>query len=553
MHGQGLSRQAAKQNRTLELEITLAPRSRNGVPEEGGSRGFTSTYRHRDTQNEFDTPEQRQRNESVFTTVAPTRVIDARNEQEFPSLGGASATTTFTLRPNVSLMPRSYGTGGIARTQENFPALGGGSSAAATPSTSGSYRQGSASAMLKKPGPKTVIHVSNRPNPAKKPEVKSGQDFPSLPGSSTAKSKKSTSLFLDEDFVPLPSSSSGYSSNIASKHRSLANGYEAFAADATAKLGLIKLAEATQVVPKRTSESAPKLNSNQSFPTLGNAPSAALAAQWVTLGKKAPVESRKSKVAPAPLATASTSKASAKTTAVASTNKKEITKAKPSEKPNSAPPAAAKNQKKVKNYNPFEEDSDEEKQEYVPSASVLSAVSAKHRSLVDSYESIVKPGVGGGNKLAMVTRSDNVTVSNGKSSIAAPKLNSKDNFPSLSGSSGSAARNGPSINFLEIMKASNENGGQATNIAKKTSQNNNNDGHIGNLNGPPPGFGGGAAPPPGFKSVTLNSVAKSSNNLTFTTSLGEQFTILPAAPSLQYQYLPPNNSSKRNQVIRLVR
>lgn len=56
MHNQGLSRQAAKQNRTLELEITLAPRTRSGVPDEGGSRGFTSTYRQRDTQHEFDTP-----------------------------------------------------------------------------------------------------------------------------------------------------------------------------------------------------------------------------------------------------------------------------------------------------------------------------------------------------------------------------------------------------------------------------------------------------------------------------------------------------------------
>lgn len=551
MHGQGLSRQAAKQGRTLELEINLAPRSRNGPSEEGAGRGFTSTYRHRDTQNEFDNPEQqRQRNAAVFTAEPQVRVIDARNEQEFPSLGGSSGTTTtFTLRPGGPLIPRSYGTGGIARTQENFPALGGGAASASTPSTSGSYRQGPASAILKKPGAKTVIHVSNRPNAAKKPETKSGQDFPSLSGGAPAKSKKSASLFLDEDFVPLPSSN--FSSNIASKHRSLANGYEAFAADATAKLGLVKLAEAAQHVPKKPIDSAPKLNSSHMFPTLGNAPSAAMAAQWVSLGKKTPVESRKSKVAPAPLSSATSNKTSAKPTAIASTSKKEPTKPKPTEKPSSAPAANAKQQKKVKNYNPFEDDNDEDV--YVPSASVMSAMSAKHRSLVDSYESVVKPTT---NKLALVTRPDAPTTASNTKQASAPKLSSKDNFPSLSaGSSVSAAKNGPTINFLDIMKASNgstvdvqNNNGKKTVVAS----NNNNDGRVGNLNGPPPGFGGGggaAAPPPGFKSVTLNSVAKSSNDLTFTTSLGEQYSILPTTSSTtQYQYLPPNNSAKRNQV-----
>lgn len=549
MHGQGLSRQAAKQSRTLELEIHLAPRGRNGQPEEGGGRGFSSTYRHRDTQNEFDTHEQR----TVVHPATQTRIIDARNEQEFPSLGGASATTTtFSLRPGASLIPRSFGTGGIARTQENFPALGGGAAATATPSTSGSYRQGPASAILKKPGQTTVIHVSNRPNPAKKPEAKNAQDFPSLKsGATTAKNKKSSSMFLDEDFVPLPSSS--YTANIASKHRSLTNGYEAFAADATAKLGLVKLAQEAQHVPKKPTDAAPKLNSSHMFPTLGNAPSAAMAAQWVSLGKRAPVESRKSKVAPAPLSAASstsTSKPVTKTTAVVSNNnnnKKEPTKPKPADKPQSAPATstAAKPQKKVKNYNPFENDSDEDV--YVPSAAAMTAISAKHRNLVDSYESVVKPTT---NKLAMVQRTDAPTTANTKSA-AAPKLSSKDNFPSLSGSSGSVAKSGPTINFLDIMKTTNGSVGdvvQNNNNGKKMSNNNNNDSRVGNLNGPPPGFGSGAAPPPGFKSVTLNSVAKSTNDLTFTTSLGEQFTILPAS-SAQYQYLPPNNSAKRNQVI----
>lgn len=68
---------------------------------------------------------------------------------------------------------------------------------------------------------------------------------------------------------------------------------------------------------------------------------------------------------------------------------------------------------------------------------------------------------------------------------------------------------------------------------------------------PPPGFGAAQTPamsapkpPPGFNKVTLNSVARPQNNLTFTTSLGESFNILPT-----HFYQPPPNASKRNQTL----
>jgi len=44
--------------------------------------------------------------------------------------------------------------------------------------------------------------------------------------------------------------------------------------------------------------------------------------------------------------------------------------------------------------------------------------------------------------------------------------------------------------------------------------------------------------------VTLNSVVKPTNNLTFTSSLGESYSILPI-----HHYLPPRNSSKRNKAL----
>lgn len=65
-----------------------------------------------------------------------------------------------------------------------------------------------------------------------------------------------------------------------------------------------------------------------------------------------------------------------------------------------------------------------------------------------------------------------------------------------------------------------------------------------NLNNNNNGARKAPGPPPGFSNVTLNSVARHANNLTFTSSSGESYNILPGT----YSYVAPSNSSKRNQV-----
>lgn len=65
----------------------------------------------------------------------------------------------------------------------------------------------------------------------------------------------------------------------------------------------------------------------------------------------------------------------------------------------------------------------------------------------------------------------------------------------------------------------------------------------------PPGLSSNGAsavkPPPGFMSnVTVNSVAKLPNNLTFTSSLGENYSIVPSPPT----YCDPPDTANRNQV-----
>jgi len=75
---------------------------------------------------------------------------------------------------------------------------------------------------------------------------------------------------------------------------------------------------------------------------------------------------------------------------------------------------------------------------------------------------------------------------------------------------------------------------------------------------PPPGFGGGVctnstsvtSPPPGF-SVTLNSVARpQSSGLTFTSSSGQRYSILPGSSgNSSHRFIPPQDFARRNRAL----
>lgn len=522
VHSSGLSRQAARQNRTLDFEITLAPRAAGGNSGGGGAGGGGAGANgprggYRDTQHEFDLPSANAHGANHHhgghqaqqtLQQAPQRTIDARNENEFPSLGGGTAVAPFTLQPLV----RAYGgTRGIARTLDNFPALGGAAAGAgaATPATgaqSSAYKK-SASALLKGANASAALNTaparsSTTSASAKRPDVTRAQDFPSLGGSGSAGAaatvttaagrgkKPVSSLFDDDEYVPVPQ----YSASLSAKHRSLANGYETESLSGGAESTKLNVVKRDALdAPKKSAPTAvnvPKISSKANFPTLGNTPSAAMAAQWVSLGtaKKAPVESRKSKVAPAPLL-AATKKPAGQPDAKKSTTTTAATK------PTAAPPKP-----KQKNYNPFETDSDEEADRFAqPSSAIMSALSSKHRGLVDSYESVAKSG---GTKLALVQQPQQQTVAS--PSRAAPKLSSADMFPSLGGGGGS----------ISVVK-----------VPHPPANNNRNGGTTAARAAPPPGFALTAAPPPpGFQK-------------------------LAAAAGHRYEYRAPPNSARRNQAL----
>lgn len=332
VHGKSMGKLQAKQARTLQLEITLGPRGR-------GQQEHTSAHlRSRGNNDYADEPQ--------YTQSAPVqnaRVIDARNEQEFPSLGGAGASSGVTLVPGatMSIRAKAFGPAGLARTKENFPALGnsGNSKSDTGPSLQNNSKLGKpVSAILKnqnmahKPNVH-VIHVSNRPNMSTK-QPPNQKDFPALPGSSrsqnnvnhtlpqsssalglnqiankqrTQASEQSKSQVkfsqkenkhakrMEEDFIP---SNSAINLNaVSAKHRSLVDDYVSVV-QPNSKIALVQKEEAKQT--KKDNVDAPVRLDTRDFPALGGSTPLS-ESLWVKSQKQQDRDNRKSKVAPPPL------------------------------------------------------------------------------------------------------------------------------------------------------------------------------------------------------------------------------------------------------------
>lgn len=534
-HGKTMNKLANKQTRTLELEFTYAPRGPGMGPTGSGPGGGSGgggpggrNYHHRggggngrgggggyDNQREFDAL----MSDPVPTQHAPKR-IDASSEQDFPSLGGTGNNPVF--RPNnVSIRQRVFGVAGLARTKENFPALGseGGEGSGSTSINEGFSSKITASSLLKpgqpsggsstnsaqsqgsssKPGTSMMIHVSNRPTSsgvgATAGKKSSAADFPALPG--TSRGKKSD-LYAD-----MEGSSGGGMVNLnamSAKHRALADDYVSVSSV------MSKVATVTPKEPKKSLPAqsvVPSVNSTKAFPTLsesggGSGKPAAKPAQWVVANK-----------------VNSASFSSTGAAGAVSAKKK---------------PAPAPNLKDEGNF-----------------VNLNALTGKKSTAVVET----IPPGK---EKNGSDKKNNNIQHSE------QPQAKSKSKDKSKSNANGSG---GDSRNNKENENSTGENfpvlgGVQTTDFALA------NLGSGGGTRRGPPGFenvnvnnnnynsinsGGGNSsrkvpgPPPGFSNVTLNSVARNTNNLTFTSSSGESYNILPGTHS----YVPPSNSSKRNQ------
>lgn len=284
-HKANVHGQTSKQARTIEFQFNLAPRGR--ANQENGVTGSYST----------ETPAA-----TTTTSHQTPKIIDARNEQEFPSLGNVP----INIRPTVTLNMRPS-TSGLARTKENFPALGGGSSHNREPfKPPNAAPSVSASKLLFKTPAKvaTNSNATNKTNAnkAKTVPIKS-HDFPALPGSSS--SGKSQRANLESDMIETPLSFNP--AVISSKHRALVQSFETVGAANSSSNQKIKTIQQNETKPQHAiHDHVPSIKSKENFPALGGGASSAAPPQWLngTNGtKKQPQISKKLKVAPAPLLT----------------------------------------------------------------------------------------------------------------------------------------------------------------------------------------------------------------------------------------------------------
>lgn len=535
MHGQN-----SKQARTLEFQFTLAPRNRSNQQQRHEEENTGSSYIP--SQNTTTTA-----SSSAATTSNPltSKMIDARNEQEFPSLGNAPAVV---LRPVMALNIRNT-VRGLARTKENFPALGGANSvepsprlnnnqnnhnksekaasalfknlavastAAAIPSTSKLKSQPSAQQSP------TTSNSSSKTSSNSKPSLnKSVADFPALPGSSSGSKGQ---WDLDDDLIFTPPAYNVAS--ISSKHRALVPSYESISSGASSsKLTTVQRNE----VKTSTSSGpvvAPAINSKHSFPALGKGSTPAPPPQWLTRAtqaKKAPQMSRKLKVAPAPLLEPTPQKSKAakvKTELVADDKTKAKLKEKNKENEEAKTKEAAKQKEKKKKV-------EEKEKPETTKANKKEANNKKGNNTNNSNNSIGNSNGNGHNN----TDSNSVNISDKTSSNNEIILNSKNNTKSASdtnsnnnkGKSKKANKSTSLANALNILASKNE-----QNASSGPETNTNLYSAVTAFKAEPPSE---KADVPKTEAVISNSVDLVNDN------------------SLLFTYMSPSSSTQRNMVI----
>ncbi|XP_035788924.1 E3 ubiquitin-protein ligase ZNF598-like [Anopheles albimanus] len=541
-----------------------------------------------DTQREFDIggpPDSTTHHPHHPQTIQqhPKRVIDATSEQDFPSLGGTAPNPVF--RPsNLSIRQRVYGAAGLARTKENFPALGseGGESTGPTSLNEGFSSKITASSLLKPSQPSSgsrgvasvvsggggggggggtsmMIHVSNRPPTASASGSKANgtaggkrmqtADFPALPGSSRqpAGSSSATGRKLVDPFADPDDRTAGSGmvnlNAMSAKHRALADDYVSVSS-VVSKVNTIAPKDAQAgAAAKKGQVVVPSVNSTKAFPSLGDATGVPAAGtkpvSWVASASIATSSggqpsssfsvSSKKKPAPAPNLKDDSSSSSSGGGFVnlnALTGKKSGDSKSNSKQKATATTNATSKVADARNNNNYGS------QSAATTESAAKGGATKDRSKEASKQPTKsnggQPGPGGGSNQSNSSSSstnnnnNNNYINNQPNGNASKRIagTTGDTTPGFGGESFPALGNNGPVEF-------------ALAAGPKRTPPGFENVHVKRIPGPPPGFG---------HPVTLNSVARNTNNMTFTNSNGESYNILPS-----YSYAPLSNAYRRNQ------
>ncbi|EDW02249.1 E3 ubiquitin-protein ligase ZNF598 [Drosophila grimshawi] len=491
VHGKTLNKQQVKQTRTLQLEITLGPRGRRGQNEQN-----MTNMRSRNEDNQQDYLDELPMSSAQRSNPV---TIDAGNEEEFPMLAG------ITPGPNVSLvrapppsMRNISGSSGLARTKENFPALG--AAAGGSISTiSGAYAnaraaqfQQPAAASFKKSAHAAAAAgatgggVVARANAPANGMLLHVSNRPASRAGAASGSKKSTP---DMDFPALR----------GCKGKKLARNLDEdmLPSDSTVPM-TIMAAKHRSLMDDYVSVAHP--STHQKLQMVQKEESEAKA-RIEALKKSAPKLTALEFPMLGPSSTKTVTGAAAPLGA----------------KPNGgnlnwSKPISEKKQK----------DLDNRKSKVAPAPLLPSPM---------------------GSTKALNSTSSNKNNGNNQDSSSKKDKKSKDKKP--------IQETQPKANKQKEKNnnnTKNNNNNNNINSSDDKQQLSNSNGNLSSILRAPPGLSSAAAPtvkpPPGFMSnVTVNSVAKLPNNLTFTSSMGENYSIVPTACS----YTDPPDTTNRNQ------
>lgn len=583
VHGKQLSKAAAKQARTLELEFTLAPRGDNRMNRRGMLSASTSRNTREPYNNGRDYHQQQQQQQQGATASGPSSSfeppffvrqpsVDVQSTDEFPTLGNAAPVVptltqakgrgNVTIRSTVRNQP-------LAVTDENFPALGPDSAGPSISKTvnfsvsSGGNAAGANMPQCQKAS--TSSNVSIQVNHESNGTVTTRVCGPIR--------IRPAQLSIDSDFPALGNSEPSTST---------ANGTVT-----TRMVAPIRLRPA-------------QLSIDSDFPALGNfepSTSTANSTQWKevlqwTCSKSAPTSAPKSKkIAPPPLASSpppirsgedfpSLSKSS-------KSKKQSVITVVPTWGQNSSHTSGGNN-KNSNNNNNAKTTTDQtkgktkkKKVKQQASNGNNSSGNESNSSKSNTNASVAKKDVEPpstracdsrvpkeSSQAAHDTSNENTPKSSRETSQAehTGKKDKKKNKSNADNSSSSMT----SVN-TELAGDDGDSGGDASanGVQRKRSElkinslnttNNNihkvedfpalgssNSSKLASFASPPPGFGSPMPPPPPGFSIKYNSLERlhGSNGLTFTNSSGESYSILPPDDT-SHAYVPPPDFQRRN-------
>ena len=533
VHSKQLSKAAAKQARTLELEFTLAPRSENRMNRRG-MPGASSSRNPRD----YNWRDYNLREYQQTVTPNPTNVflsnneptfvrqpsVDVRSTEEFPTLGNtapivptlsqAKGRGNVTIRSTIRPQP-------LAVTDENFPALGlesasGSISKTVNFSVSSGNPSGSSAQPQKGTTSNVSIQVNHEPNGTVTTKV-SGPNIRIRPAQ----------LSRESDFPALgPVEPSTSNANPAHWKEVL-------------QWTCSKSASASVPKPKKVASPPlvlfpPPIRSGEDFPTLSK-PSKSKKQSTITV---VPTWGQPQNSNNNPKTTTDITKGKAKKkkvkqncnnnnnsntnnneTSGSRTNVSTVVVKKECETSNASRSSCSMNSvRAVQSSSQSAQNIDVSNNENTSKS--MNMQHSKETEQINKKEK--KKNRSADNEAVVNTNTDNGT-SNGvqrkRTELKIDSLNStnrnvrhSEEFPALGGSSSKPP----------------------------------------GFTNPPPGFGTTTPPPPGF-CIKFNSMDKlsSSNGLTFTNSSGESYSILPddSKHESAYNYVPPLEFQKRNKCL----